>query len=597
MAEILIMPRLTDTMEEGVLASILVKEGDKVKSGDLLAEIETDKATMEWESFTDGEVLYIGVNEGQGVPVNDPVLILGEKGEDISDLKAKFGAANNGSSQKEENEKQDKKKSESEAKQKTESKQERQSEKTKEERFTKKTDTSSINAVVLRMRKMTDTMEEGVLSSWLVKVGDKVKSGDVVAEVETDKATMDFDIYDDGEVLYLAAEEGDSVPIDAPIAVIGEKGADYKALLDADNSTNNADDSEEEEKTKNSKGSSQDSSKTPTQKSDAPKQELLKDASMPYDRDKEPKTSNSDSDSRIFISPLARKMAEENGYDINQIEGSGENGRITKKDIENFTPQKSSSSSKSEPKQVSESQTQTQSTQKSPPAFAQEGTREEKVSQMRKAIAKSLSASKFTAPHFYLTIAVNMDKAIETRKMLNGLSDTKISFNDIVIKSTALALKKHPAINASWQGDTIRYNNNVHMGVAVAVDEGLLVPVVRFAEMKTLSQINTEVKDYAGKAKDKKLQPSDWEGSTFTISNLGMFGIEEFTAIINAPNACILAVGGIVEQPIVKEGEIVVGNIMKMTLSCDHRVVDGAVGAAFLQTLKEFMENPLKMLV
>ncbi len=557
MAEILIMPRLTDTMEEGVVASIFVKEGDKVKSGDLLAEIETDKATMEWESFIEGEVLYIGVSEGEGVPVNDPVLILGKKGEDISDLKAKFGAGNNGSSQ---------------------SSQKEESKPQQEKSSTKKVDTSSINAVVIRMRKMTDTMEEGVLASWLVKVGDKLKSGDVIAEVETDKATMDFDIYDDGEVLYLAAEEGDSVPIDAPIAVIGEKGADFQALLNADNTVGldaieNAEETQKETK------------------------QEIESTSM-YSSSSHSSTANSEG--RIFISPLAKKMAEENGYDINQIEGSGENGRITKKDVESFTPQKATESktqAKTETKQVSDSQSSVQPAQKAAPAFAQEGTRDEKVSQMRKAIAKSLSASKFTAPHFYLTIAVNMDKAIETRKMLNGLSETKISFNDIVIKSTALALKKHPAINASWQGDFIRYNDNVHMGVAVAVDEGLLVPVVRFAEMKTLSQINTEVKDFAGKAKDKKLQPSDWEGSTFTISNLGMFGIEEFTAIINAPNACILAVGAIVEQPVVKNGEIVVGNVMKMTLSCDHRVVDGAVGAAFLQTLKEYMENPLKMLV
>lgn len=584
MAEILIMPRLTDTMEEGVVASILVKEGDKVKSGDLLAEIETDKATMEWESFVEGEVLYIGVSEGDGVPVNDPVLILGKKGEDISDLKAKFGQSakggeneNSSSESKKEEPKQDT--TQTEAKKET---QKEVAQPKQEKSSTKKVDTSSINAVIIRMRKMTDTMEEGVLASWLVKVGDKLKSGDVIAEVETDKATMDFDIYDDGEVLYLAAEEGDSVPIDAPIAVIGEKGADYQALLNADSGAmdfESASSNEKEEEQKETK-------------------EEIKSSSMSSSSSST--SSNANSEGRIFISPLAKKMAEENGYDINQIEGSGENGRITKKDIENFTPQKASAS-KTETKQVSESQSSSsnngQQTQHASPAFAQGETREEKVSQMRKAIAKSLSASKFTAPHFYLTIAVDMKKAIKTRTKLNEVGETKISYNDLVIKATALALQKHPAINASWQGDTIRYNDNVHMGVAVAVDEGLLVPVVRFAEMKTLSQINKEVKEFAGKAKDKKLQPSDWEGSTFTISNLGMFGIEEFTAIINAPNACILAVGSIVEQPIVKEGKIKVGNIMKMTLSCDHRVVDGAVGAAFLQTLKDYMENPMKMLV
>ena len=568
MAEILIMPRLTDTMEEGVVASILVKEGDQVKSGDLLAEVETDKATMEWESFVEGEVLYIGVSEGDGVPVNDPVLILGKKGEDISDLKAKFGEGAKTESKNEE--------PKAQPKQEEKPKSEPKVEERKETPSVKKIDTSSIKATVLRMRKMTDTMEEGVLASWLVKVGDKVKSGDVVAEVETDKATMDFDIYEDGEVLHLAVEEGDSVPIDAPIAVIGEKGADFQALLD------NQD---------NGKGSSE----SETQNNVEEKESSQKETSTSYDREEKQKSSSSDTGGRIFISPLAKKMAEDNGYDIHQIEGTGENGRIIKKDVENFTPQKVSENKKTSDSQSSQQQSQPK--QQSAPSFAQEGTKDEKVSQMRKAIAKSLSASKFTAPHFYLTIAVDMDKAVETRKMLNGLSDTKISFNDIVIKSTALALKKHPAINASWQGDTIRYYDNVHMGVAVAVDEGLLVPVVRFAEMKTLSQINKEVKDFATKAKDKKLQPSDWEGSTFTISNLGMFGIEEFTAIINAPNACILAVGAISQQPVVKDGEIVVGNIMKMTLSCDHRVVDGAVGAAFLQTLKEYMENPLKMLV
>ncbi|PIY08666.1 MAG: pyruvate dehydrogenase complex dihydrolipoamide acetyltransferase [Flexibacter sp. CG_4_10_14_3_um_filter_32_15] len=584
MAEILIMPRLTDTMEEGVVASILVKEGDTIKSGDLLAEIETDKATMEWESFVDGEVLYIGVSEGDGVPVNDPVLILGKKGEDISDLKAKFGQSGGNGNDSSESKKEETKETPKQETKQTEAKKEPQKEPQKEaeqpkqeKSTTKIVDTSSIKASVLRMRKMTDTMEEGVLASWLVKVGDKLKSGDVIAEVETDKATMDFDIYEDGEVLYLAAEEGDSVPIDAPIAVIGEKGADYQALLDAE--TSNA----------------ETNSDTKEEKAQQDTKEDVKSTSMSSNS-----ASGNSEGGRIFISPLAKKMAEENGYDINQIEGSGENGRITKKDIESFTPQKTT---KTETKQVSENQSsssnqkQAESVQQAAPAFAQGGTREEKITQMRKAIAKSLSASKFTAPHFYLTIAVDMKKAIKTRAKLNEVGDTKVSYNDLVIKATALALQKHPAINASWQGDTIRYNDNVHMGVAVAVDEGLLVPVVHFAEMKTLSQINKEVKEFAEKAKDKKLQPSDWEGSTFTISNLGMFGIEEFTAIINAPNACILAVGAIVEQPIVKDGKIKVGNIMKMTLSCDHRVVDGAVGAAFLQTLKDYMENPMKMLV
>lgn len=412
-------------------------------------------------------------------------------------------------------------------------------------------------AEVVRMPKMSDTMTEGVLAKWHKKVGDKVKSGDLVAEVETDKATMDFESFQEGTILYIGVEEGKAVPVDTIIAILGKEGEDYKSLLtDAPVAAASTTETKKEET------------------AGVPAAASTSKAS----------TETTSSDSRVKASPLAKKLAEEKGIDLSQVKGSAENGRIIKKDVESFTPSSAASTSKSANITI-------------PTFIGQEKYTEVAVSQMRKTIAKRLSESKFTAPHFYLKMTVDMSAAMEARVKMNEMASVKISFNDIVLKAVAVALKQHPKVNSSWLGDKIRYNEHVNIGVAVAVDEGLLVPVVRFADGKSLTHISAEVKDFAQKAKDKKLQPSDWEGSTFTISNLGMFGIDEFTAIINPPDACILAVGGIQSVPVVKNNQVVPGNIMKLTLSCDHRVVDGATGAAFLQTLKALLEEPVRLLI
>lgn len=426
-------------------------------------------------------------------------------------------------------------------------------------------------AEVIRMPKMSDTMTEGVLAKWHKKVGDKIDSGDLVAEIETDKATMDFESFQEGTLLYIGPEEGDAVPVDGIIAVLGEEGEDYKALLEEEQSKSGADEEAEKEEEE----------KEPS---------AGKDEKKPAPEEQEEEPAADEDEKRLKASPLARKIAKEKGIDLSKIKGSATGGRIVKKDVEDYEPEAAASE---------EARDETAAR----PAVAatvagQESFEEVKVSQMRKTIGRRLSESKFGAPHFYLTVTVNMDKAIEARGKLNELSPVKISFNDLILKAAASAIRQHPNVNSSWLGDKIRYNHHINVGVAVAVDEGLLVPVVRFADAKSLSQIAAEVKDFAQKAKDKKLQPSDWEGSTFTISNLGMFGIEEFTAIINPPDSCILAVGGIRKVPVVAgDGTIVPGNEMKMTLSCDHRVVDGATGAAFLQTLKSMLEDPLRILV
>ena len=399
-------------------------------------------------------------------------------------------------------------------------------------------------AVAIKLPKMSDTMEEGVIVSWQVKVGDEIKSGDILAEVETDKATMDLDNYEKGTVLHLTAEEGQTIAVDSVIAIVGAKGEDYADLLTA----------------------------APAKKEEAPAEESTAPEATVAEPTA-PVSTPTASNGRVLASPLAKKMAADKGLDINQINGSGEGGRIVKKDIENYTPS------------VGSTVTGVESFTTVP------------VSQMRKTIARRLSESKFTAPHFYLTMEIRMDNAIAARKQMNEYSEVKISMNDVIVKAASIALQRHPKINAAWMGDHIRMNNHIHVGVAMAVDEGLLVPVVRFADSKSLSQISTEVKAYSVKAKDKKLQPNDWEGNTFTISNLGMFGIEEFTAIINSPDACIMAVGAAKETVVVDNGEMKVGNVMKVTLSCDHRVVDGVVGSQFLQTFKELMENPVKLLV
>ena len=426
---------------------------------------------------------------------------------------------------------------------------------------------------------MSDTMTEGVIVSWNKKVGDAVKSGDLLAEVETDKATMELESYEDGTLLYIGVEAGQAAAVDGVLAVIGEKGADFQALLSGGNAA---------PATASQESAAGEESSTPQSTANG-------------------SVASSDTTDRIKASPLAKSLAKEKGIDIAQVPGSGEQGRIVKRDVENFAPQ-AKPAAQPQPATQPQPQVQSQPAATTPvakpapaaspaSAFGQESYEEVNVSQMRKTIARRLAESKFTAPHFYLTMEIHMDKAIEARNQLNEFSPVKISFNDLVIKAAALALKKHPKINSSWLGDKIRYNNHVHIGVAVAVEEGLLVPVVRFADNKSISTIAAEVKELGGKAKNKQLQPKDWEGNTFTISNLGMFGIDEFTAIINTPDACILAVGGIKQTPVVRDGQIVVGNVMKVTLSCDHRVVDGALGAAFLQTLKELLEQPMRMLV
>ncbi len=526
------MPKLSDTMEEGVVAKWHKQVGDSVEEGELLAEIETDKATMEFESFQSGVILHHGVEEGQAAEVDSILAIVGEKGEDISSLLSGGATAP----------KKEEKTEEVESSPKVEA---------------ASIDTSSINANIIKMPKLSDTMEEGTVASWVKNEGDKVESGEILAEIETDKATMEFESFEDGVLLYQGVKEGESAKVDSILAVIGEKGADYKKLIEAFTSN----------------GSSAPKKESPSAAEAAT--EVKAAANTP-----KVSSTSSTSNGRLKVSPLARRLAEEKGVDLNSVQGSGDGGRIIKRDIEDYQPSVAASTS---------------SAVSSAP-LGSESFDEKAVSQMRKTIAKRLSESKFTAPHFYLTMDIDMDEAIKARKAINEIPDTKVSFNDLVIRASAAALKKHPMVNASWLDDKIRINHHVHIGVAVAVDEGLLVPVVRFADSKPLSQISAEVKELAGKARDKKLQPEEWEGSTFSISNLGMYGIEEFTAIINPPNSCILAVGGIREEVVVKNGEMKVGNRMKVTLSCDHRVVDGATGAEFLNSLKTFLENPVTIL-
>jgi pyruvate dehydrogenase E2 component (dihydrolipoamide acetyltransferase) len=543
MAEIVRMPKMSDTMTEGVIAKWHKKVGDTVKSGELMAEIETDKATMDYESFNDGVVLHIGAQEGQAVPIDGVLAIIGKKGEDF---KALLEGGVSGGTKPTESKKEEPKKEEAKAQESI--------------------DTSGIKAKIVQMPKMSDTMTDGVIAAWHKKVGDSVKSGELMAEIETDKATMEYESYDNGTVLYIGAEKGQSVPVDGVLAIVGEKDADWKTLLKATQSKSTE-------------------TKTDTKKPEDKKEEKTQAASPV----KEDAGSDHSSNGRVKASPLAKQIAKEKGFDIAKIKGSGDNGRVTKSDVENYKPAAEIKGAAKDGKASAPVVL--------PQVVGKESFEEVAVSQMRKVIAKRLSESMFTAPHFYVTMEINMDKAVEARKSMNEISQVKISFNDIVLKAVASALRQHPDVNSSWQGDKIRKNHHIHIGVAVAVKDGLLVPVVRFADNKSLSHISAEVKDLAQKAQEKKLQPADWEGSTFTISNLGMFGVEEFTAIINTPDSCILAVGGIKETAIVKNGQLAVGNIMKVTLSCDHRVVDGATGAAFLKTLKGLLEDPVRILI
>jgi len=544
MATKITMPRLSDTMTEGTVATWLKKVGDTVKEGDILAEIETDKATMEFESFNAGTLLYIGIKEGETAAVDSLLAIIGKEGEDISGIISGTAATPAQAITKEKTE------APSEAKPTTDNSQ---------------PTTTSLpkGVVVVTMPRLSDTMTEGTVATWLKKVGDEVKEGDILAEIETDKATMEFESFNAGTLLFIGINEGQSAPVDSVLAIIGPSGTDITGIAE-----------------NYKKGGA------------APVAAPLTEQAATVTPTVEVIQTNDGG--RIFASPLARQIAKDKGINLSQIKGSGENGRITKSDVENFTPSASAS-----PSQTSQPITDNAEPTTAVRPFVPAGETFSEViknSQMRKTIAKRLSESIFTAPHFYLTIEVAMDEAMKSRAVINTVPDTKVSFNDMVIKACAMALKKHPKVNSQWSDDAITINHHVNVGVAVAVEDGLVVPVLRFTDQMNLSQIGGSVKDLAIKAKTKKLQPTEMEGSTFTVSNLGMFGIQSFTSIINQPNSAILSVGAIEEKPVVKNGQIVVGNTMTLTLACDHRTVDGATGAQFLQTLRQYLENPVTML-
>ena len=542
MAEVVRMPKMSDTMTEGVIAKWHKKIGDKVNSGDLLAEVETDKATMDLESYDEGTLLYIGPKDGEAVAIDAIIAILGEEGEDFQALLSGGEAA----PVKEE-------KSEAKA----------------EETSAPVSSGPSVTAedlgvTVVTMPLLSDTMKEGVIAQWNFKVGDTIKSDDAIADVETDKATMEVTAYADGTLLYVGLEAGEAAKVNDIIAIVGPAGTDITPLLNqpAASSAPKAEEKSEEK---------------------APEASTT---SAPAAT-----TSSSSDDSRVKASPLARKIAKDKGINLNDVKGSADGGRIVKKDVENFVPSAKSAPAPAQEAAKSETKTISLTTFVGEEKYTEVG-----VSQMRKTIARRLGESLFTAPHFYLTVSIDMDNAIAARAQINEVAPVKVSFNDLVIKAVAVSLKQHPAVNSSWQGDKIRFNQHTNIGVAMAVEDGLLVPVVRFADGKSLSHISAEVKDFAGKAKAKKLTPADWEGSTFTVSNLGMFGIDEFTSIINSPDGAILSVGAIQQVPVVKNGAVVPGNVMKLTLGCDHRVVDGATGAQFLQTLKGLLEAPIRLL-
>ena len=538
------MPRLSDTMTEGTVATWLKKVGDKVSEGDMLAEIETDKATMEFESFNEGTLLYIGIKEGETAPIDSLLAIIGNEGEDISALISGAAAP----------------------------KAEAPVEDKKEEAAAPVAATSSAlpaGVVVVTMPRLSDTMTEGTVATWLKKVGDRVAEGDMLAEIETDKATMEFESFNEGTLLYIGIQEGESAPIDSLLAIIGPAGTDVSGIASGY-----------------------------TDGGTAPEAVATEEAKSATAAQATPVVQEAPADGqRILASPLAKKIASEKGIQLTQVKGTGENGRITKSDVENFTPASSPQVADSRQQEVAPAKAEVAAPAAKPYVPAgQIATEEIKNSTMRKIIAKRLAESLFTAPHYNLVIEVTMDEAMKSRAIINSVPDTKVSFNDMVIKASALALKKHPKINSQWTAESIIINYHVNIGVAVAVEDGLVVPVLPFTDGMSLSQIGTSVRDLAGRAKNKKLLPTEMEGSTFTISNLGMFGITEFNSIINQPNSAILSVGAIVEKPVVKNGQIVVGNTMMLSLACDHRTIDGATGAQFLQTLKQYIENPVTML-
>ncbi|MGL4582691.1 MAG: 2-oxo acid dehydrogenase subunit E2 [Flavobacterium sp.] len=532
MAEVITMPRLSDTMTEGVVAAWLKKVGDKISEGDILAEIETDKATMEFESFNSGTLLYIGLQEGESAPVDSLLAIIGTEGEDISALISGGASAAPVA--------------EAPAAQVE----------VKADAPAPKAAAMPAGVKIITMPRLSDTMTDGTVATWIKKVGDKVQEGDILAEIETDKATMEFEAFEAGTLLYVGINEGESAPVDSVLAILGPEGTDVSAIIAG--------------------GFAVEASVE-----EAPKAETLA-VTVSVE-------ATASTNGRVFISPLAKKIAEDKGINITDVKGSGENGRIVKRDIENFTPAAKTASP------VAAATAAVPAVKAFVPA-GEVSVEEVKNSQMRKTIARRLAESKFTAPHYYLTIELDMDNAIESRKIINNLPDTKVSFNDMVVKACAMALRKHPQVNTQWTDNATIYNNHINIGVAVAVEDGLVVPVLPFTDQMSLTNIGGKVKELAVKAKTKKLTPAEMEGSTFTVSNLGMFGIQSFTSIINQPNSAILSVGAIIEKPVVKNGQVVVGNTMVVTLACDHRTVDGATGAQFLQTFKDYVENPVTML-
>lgn len=553
MAKIITMPRLSDTMTEGTVATWLKKVGDTIKEGDILAEIETDKATMEFEAFDAGTLLYIGVQEGDTAPVDSVLAIIGKEGEDYKSLLEGKGGAEAASDKKEEPKQE-------EAPAAKEEKSNGTSAGGKQE--------LPAGVKVVTMPRLSDTMTEGTVATWLKKVGDKVLEGDILAEIETDKATMEFESFNAGTLLYIGINEGESAPVDSVLAIIGPEGTDVSGV--AENF---------------GKGGAQATESKSEDKPAEAKEEKKEEA--PKAEEAAPATDGG----RVFASPLARKLAKDKGINLSQVKGSGENGRIVRKDVENFTPAAAAPAQQAAAPSAAAAP--------AAPVYTPVGevaTEEVKNNQMRKTIARRLAESKYSAPEYSLTIELDMDNAIASRSVINAVPDTKVSFNDMVIKASAMALRKHPQINTQWKDDVTVYNKHISIGVAVAVEDGLVVPVLKFTDHMSLTQIGAAVKDLAGKARSKKLTPAEMDGSTFTVSNLGMFGIQEFTSIINQPNSAILSVGAIIQKPVVKNGQIVVGNTMTVTLTCDHRTIDGATGAQFLQTLKQYIENPVTML-
>ncbi|MBX5439092.1 MAG: pyruvate dehydrogenase complex dihydrolipoamide acetyltransferase [Thermoflavifilum sp.] len=536
MAEAIRMPLLSDTMKEGVIAAWHKKVGDQVKADDVIAEVETDKATMEVIPYVEGTLLYIGPKEGESAKVNEIIAIVGKPGEDFQSLLAQQDQAKSASPQ-------------------------QQAPAAAAPSATSSADVQKLlqQVTVVRMPLLSDTMKEGKIVAWHKKVGDQVKSDDVLAEVETDKATMEVVGYAEGTLLYIGPKEGESAKVNEIIAIVGKEGTDIQPILEAE--------------------------KQPSPKPEASGQEAaapVAKAATPAPAPAPAGAATVTPEGRIKASPLARKLAAEKGIDLHRIKGTGDDGRIIKRDIDQYLASPAAQVAAPAPAFI--------------PA-GEEGFEDKPLTQMRKVIAQRLSQSKYSAPHFYLTISVDMRRMVDARKALNEISEIKISFNDILIKAVAMALRKHPEVNSSWMGDFIRTYKHIHIGSAVAIEDGLVVPVIRFADQKSIAQIAAETKALYEKARNRKLQPQDFSGNTFTISNLGMLGIEEFTAIINPPDSCILAVGAIQDTPVVQNGQVVVAPVMKLTMSCDHRVVDGAVGARFLQTLKGMLENPLAMLL